>query len=255
MLDLIDDALEELLRATVPLGSTEIDVSFDPPDREWGAKLTRPTVNMFLWDIRRSAGRSRAGLEQFEQDGKVVRRLALPVVELRYLVTAWTSDHSDERVLLSGLLRSLTTYSEIPAVYVPAGLAGLRPLSLVMARSGEEQVDVFKALEGQLKPGINIVISCEVDTNMAVPAGPPTTGFELSVSDSTSGARVSSRRVAGEVMFEIPPDTVVRSPNGSVRVNATGRFLIRAEPGDELVLELDPPRSLVVPDSGGVRFE
>lgn len=255
MLDLIDDALEELLRATVPLGSTEIDVSFDPPDREWSAKLTRPTVNMFLWDIRRSAGRARTGLEQFEQDGKVVRRMALPVVELRYLVTAWTSDHSDERVLLSGLLRSLTSFHEIPEAYVPAGLAGLRPLSLMMARSGEEQVDVFKALEGQLKPGINIVISCEVDTGMAVPAGPPTTSFDLSVNDSTSGARSTSRRVAGEVMFEIPGDTVVRSPTGSVRVNATGRFLIRAEPGDELVLEVDPPRTLVVPDSGGVRFE
>ncbi|HEY5663218.1 MAG TPA: DUF4255 domain-containing protein [Ilumatobacter sp.] len=255
MLDLIDDTLEELLRATVPLGATEVDVSFDPPDREWSAKLTRPTVNLFLWDIRLSASRSRSGLEEFVSDGQVVRRMALPVVELRYLVTAWTSDHGDERVLLSGLLRSLTSFHEIPGAYVPAGLSGLRPLVMMVARSGEDQIDIFKTLEGQLKPGIHVVVACEVDTGVTVPAGPPTTGFLLSVKDGGRGATSKSRRVAGEVMFEVPNGTIARSPGASVKVNPTGRFLLRAKPGDEIVLDVDPPRTAIVPENGGVRFE
>jgi len=255
MLDLIDETLESLLRATVPLGSTEVDVSFDPPDREWSAKLTRPTVNLFLWDIRRSAGRAKAGLQEFEQDGRVVRRMALPVVELRYLVTAWTSDHSDERVLLSGLLRSMLSFSQIPSEFAPAGLSGLRPVSMLIARSGEEQIDIFKTLEGQLKPGINIVISAEVDTGLETPAGPPTTSLEFALFDTSTGASTKARRVAGEVTFEVPSGTAVRAPGDAVIVSPTGRFLIQAQTGDEVVLEVDPPRTITVPEQGGIRFE
>ncbi len=102
MLDLIDTSLEAFFRATVPLSAQDVDVSFEPPDRDWSAKLTRPTVNLFLWDIRRSSERARAGVEEVERDGGSCAGMALPRVELRYLVTAWTSDHGDERALLAG---------------------------------------------------------------------------------------------------------------------------------------------------------
>ena len=59
MLELVDESLEAFFRAVVPLSATDVDVSFDAPDRDWSAKLSRPTVNVFLWDIRRSATRSR----------------------------------------------------------------------------------------------------------------------------------------------------------------------------------------------------
>jgi hypothetical protein len=45
---------------------------------------------------------------------------------------------------------------------------------------------------------------------------------------------------------------LVTSPIGSSTVNPTGRFLIAARPGDEITLHTDPPRTAVVPDSGGV---
>ena len=88
MLDLIDESLEAFFRATVPLDATDVDVSFEPPEREWSAKLNRPTVNAFLWDIRRSTQRGRTGMETVQRNGETVRRLALPVVGLRYVVTA-----------------------------------------------------------------------------------------------------------------------------------------------------------------------
>ena len=54
MLEYIDESLELFLRALAPLSAADVDVSFQAPDREWSAKLNRPTVNMFLWDIKRS---------------------------------------------------------------------------------------------------------------------------------------------------------------------------------------------------------
>ncbi len=37
MLESVDESLEALLRATVPLSATDIDVSFEAPDRTWAA--------------------------------------------------------------------------------------------------------------------------------------------------------------------------------------------------------------------------
>lgn len=255
MLDLIDEGLEAFFRATVPLDAADVDVSFEPPEREWSAKLSRPTVNAFLWDIRRSSQRARTGVETIERDGKTVRRMALPVVELRYLVTAWTSDHGDERALLGGLMRTILAHDEIPLDYLPDALGDGTAPSIVMARSGEEQIDVFKTLEGQLKPGINMVVVGPVDVGVVTPAGPPTESVAFSVSDQRGTARSSVRRVAGQV---VDPDAVgakVLGPGGAAVVNPAGQFLINAAPGDQIVIETDPPTTVTVPERGGIRVE
>ena len=127
-----------------------------------------------------------------------------------------------------------------------------------MARSGEEHLDLFKALEGQLKPGISIVVVTAVDTDVFTPAGPPAEVFETRVSfrdDDHVTPFETVRRVAGEVADPAAVGATVISPHGSTRVNASGRFLVAAEPGDEIQIQTDPPRSVTVPPRGGVRVE
>jgi len=258
VLDLVDDALEAFFRAAVPLGAQDVDVSFEAPEKDWSAKLTRPTVNLFLWDIRRSADRARAGVEELNRDGRLVRRMALPRVELRYLVTAWTSDHGDERALLAGLMRTILGYSEIPAPYLPPTLAALPPMQMMMARSGEDHMDVFKGLEGQLKPGINLIVVSAVDTDVATPVGPPVSTFETRVGfngTERADAVGNVRRVAGEIVDPAAVGAAVLSPRGTSQVNEAGRFVIRARVGDEIVIETEPPRTAVVPAVGGVRVD
>jgi hypothetical protein len=82
MLEMIDESLERFLRTSLLLGATDVDVSLEAPDREWSAKLTRPTVNLFLWDIRRSATRSRSGMRTVEVGDDVVHQPAFQIVEL-----------------------------------------------------------------------------------------------------------------------------------------------------------------------------
>ncbi len=257
MLELIDEGLEALMRATVPLSATEVDVAFEAPDREWSAKLTRPTVNLFLWDIRRSASQSCAGLRTTTIDGKVVRQHALPVVELRYVVSAWTADHGDERGLLAGVIRALLINETMPREYLPAGLAAIEPPAMQLARAGEDHMDVFKALEGQLKPGLNLVVTAEFDTGITSPTGPPVTSIGTSVG-RMGGGRDVRRRIAGEVAHADDRGAigaVVRAPNDMTTVNSSGQFLVRASEGDEIVLETDPQLTTFVTAAGGVRFE
>ena len=153
MLDSVDESLERFMRSAVPLSARNTDVSFEAPDRQWAAKLNnRPTVNLFLCDIKRSTDHSRTGMETFERNGQRRQRLALPRVELRYLISTWTTEHADGRVLMSGLLRVLLGHAVIPEDFLADSLRGLSPLTITMTRNGEAGIDVCKALDGQLKP-------------------------------------------------------------------------------------------------------
>jgi hypothetical protein len=256
MLELIDESLEKFFRATVPLSATDIDVAFDAPDREWAAKLTRPSVNLFLWDIRRSATRSKTGMATVVRDGAPQHQGAYPVVELRYVVTAWTSDLGDERALLGGLTRSLLTYTGIPREYCSDTLEHLEPPTLIMARAGEDHMDVFKALDGKLKPGLNIVIATQFDTDVSRPTGPEVGAIETALG-RPQGPVERRRRVAGEIANAAERGAigvVVRGADDATIVNDVGQFLLRALPGEEIIVELDPPVSATVPETGGIRI-
>lgn len=253
MLELVDASLEAMLRATVPLSATDVDVAFDAPSREWSGKLNRPTVNLFLWDIKRTTDHARSGVETVVRNDQPVRRLVLPRVELRYLVTAWTSEHRDERALLSALMRVALTYQEIPHGYIAAGLAGIAAPKMMMARSGETHMDIFQTLEGQLKPALDLVVITEVDTGGGMPLATRVTDVGVNVTDiQHPNRRAGLRRIAGEVLFDGAAGAVVTSPRGATSVDPSGRFLISAETGDEIIVHLDPPRTALVPALGGV---
>lgn len=250
MLTLIDETLEAFLRATVPLSAVDIDVSFEPPTQEWAAKLSRPTVNVYLWDIRRSTSRAVAGMETYERDGVQMRRMAQPRVELSYALSVWTTEYEDERTLMGSLLGAMLAHSEVPEAYIASGLSHLAAPTITVARADEAAVYTF---ESRMKTPLNIRLVTIVDTGAGAPTGPMVGEITVGVSDINTGARDEPlRRVAGECMDPAAVGATVRSPYGIATVNAAGRFLINARPGDELVVEIEPPQTAVVPAAGGV---
>jgi hypothetical protein len=253
VLDHVDECLERFLRSAVPLSARDVDVAFEAPDRAWSGKLNnRPTINLFLWDIRRSVVQARAGMETYVVNGQTRQRLALPRVELRYLVTTWTSEHADGRALMGGLLRTFLAHSEIPSQFVVDALRGLSPLSLSLSRS-DDVIDVVRALDGQLKPALDITVTTDVDTQLDRPAAQPVDEIGIRVADTTMPGRESrTRRVAGQVTLPAAVGRRVTTPHGSTIVDATGRFLVAAEAGDSLSIDLDPPLTAIVPEHGGV---
>jgi Pvc16 N-terminal domain len=250
VLALIDESLESFLRATVPLSAVDIDVSFEVPDEEWAAKLTRPTVNLHLWDVRRSTTRAVTGTEEIERNGVAMRRLMLPRIEMRYFVTVWTSEHDDERTLMSAILIAFLANAEMPGVFLSADLSSVPCPQLQIARSGDN--DTFK-LEERMKFGLHLTVTSAVDTNLGVPLAPEVGELAVTLRDrSTGAADPPMRRIAGEVVDPSLVGTMVRSPLAVVRINERGRFLINARPGDELVIEAEPVLKVIVPPVGGV---
>jgi hypothetical protein len=181
VIQFIDEAIENLLRRGVPLPEGSVDISFAAPDKAWGAGVTRPTVNVFLWDIRRNRALSSSGLGQQYSDGqRVVRRPTDPVVDLRYLVTAWAGEHRDEHQLLGAVLRCVLANSAVPAGMLPDALSGA-PFVRVGLASEEARVpgEFWSSLDGRLKPGLQMVVTLPVAVFEWVPAGPPATSLSV----------------------------------------------------------------------------
>ncbi len=188
MLHLLDDAIEAYLRGEVPLRNGDVDIVFQRPDKEWGAAVTRPTVNMFLWDVRRNSGAQEAGIETVEENGKMVRRQPQPRVDCRYMVTAWAGDVRDEHQLLGAVLGAFLRYSEMPVSYLSGGLATVRPYpSIQVPRfDGSDTADFWTAVGGELRPAIDVIISATFDAAVLAEVGPPVTRFELTAERTNS---------------------------------------------------------------------
>ena len=190
MIQFIDEAIETFLRRAVPLPETVADVSFAAPDRAWGAGVTRPTVNVFLWDISRNRALSSTGLGQQYTDGhQALRRPTDPVVDLRYLVTAWASEQRDEHQLLGAVLRCVLANSALRGSDLPRALAETPFVKLALA-SEETRVpgEFWSSLDGRLKPGLQVVVTLPVGAFEWVPAGPPATSVSLTAKPFANGA-------------------------------------------------------------------
>lgn len=234
MLHLLDESLEAFLRAEVPLSRREVDVSFDAPDSEWSARVSRPTINAYLWDVRRNLAQRDAGVELVRHpNGSVHRRAPLPRVDCRYLITAWTSEVRDEHSLLGATLAALLQHEEIEPVYLQGQYAAVRPIPTieVAAGDGRDNSDFWSALGGQLKPGLDVVVTATVDVSLFAEAGPPVE--RLAVRTELDRGTVSERRLVGGHVGA-PEGTVVATRRGSARVGADGAFLVPGEPGDEV---------------------
>nr|WP_042193246.1 DUF4255 domain-containing protein [Kibdelosporangium sp. MJ126-NF4]CEL20658.1 hypothetical protein [Kibdelosporangium sp. MJ126-NF4]CTQ89570.1 hypothetical protein [Kibdelosporangium sp. MJ126-NF4] len=254
MLNLLDESLEEFLRAVVPLPKREVDISFDAPDKEWSARVSRPTINLYLWDVRRNVSEREYGLETVhDENGRPHRRPPLPRVDCRYLVTAWTSDMRDEHSLLGATLAALLMHTEIAAQYLQAPYDAVTPVPSVTIASGGERdnSDFWSALGGQLKPGLDVTVTATVDSALMVAAGPPVHRFSIITSN---GDNVSEERtfVAGQVAAA-EAGTIVSTPHGAAETDEEGKFLVPAEVGDKVTVNGKSRGE--VPPTGPIEFK
>lgn len=119
MISDVDEALRNLILDSLTVSRQNVDIKYDLPNRDWASRLNRPTIDLFLFDIRENL-RLR-GAEQYRQipreDGKVEVRRNPVRIDLRYLLSAWTKDAEDEHLLLSDTLMTLLRNPLIPDKY------------------------------------------------------------------------------------------------------------------------------------------
>jgi hypothetical protein len=174
----VDESLGDLLRSRAVPGG-QVEVSFEPPTRDWVAGRNIPTVNAYLYDIREDTARREYGMISVRDDSGAVTRRHRPLRHFRlsYLVTCWTRRPEDEHRLLSAVLGCLVAAETLP-IGGSGPLASLGPVvQLALAPPGDSRsaAELWSALGGDLKPSLDVVVVAPYPEESGGPVAPPVT--------------------------------------------------------------------------------
>jgi hypothetical protein len=162
----LDDSVKELLVQKVPIDIASVDIKFEMPTSAWATGVTKPTLNLFLYDVRENH-ELRDNQRYLTRSGGVASERRAPVrIDFTYLITAWTADVADEHQLLGRLLTTLLRYPLLPdEVLKGAMLTQPRPLQAWIAQPERtpNAWDFWGALDGRLKAGISYVVTASLE--------------------------------------------------------------------------------------------
>ena len=180
MIKQLDEVLQELLIHALPIRNGAVDIAFEQPKREWSARLGRPTLNLFLHDIRANKV-LRQHDWQIKRDGNGgYTRRRLPVrLNLHYMVTAWAKQPLDEHRLLTQTLLALFRYPNLPPPkdgqpeeeqnfwqkmkdqwpQILRDQPGPISLSIAQNDGPHKPPDLWSALDNELRPAVDCLIT------------------------------------------------------------------------------------------------
>lgn len=114
----LDETLKRLLVSELPVKNGEIDIQFDQPKREWSSRLTRPTINLFLYDLRENPALRQHAWERLPPNGngenQGVHKRTPMRVDCLYMLTTWANEPDDEHRLLARSLTALFRFPILP---------------------------------------------------------------------------------------------------------------------------------------------
>ncbi|MFO7995864.1 MAG: Pvc16 family protein, partial [Dehalococcoidia bacterium] len=162
------------------LDPAEVDIKFEMPNRGWSASISKPTVNIYLYDVRENHQlRGTEWIVTRDEKGRATRKKNPSRVDVAYLITVWTSDVADEHRLLWHVLRTLTRHPRLPQELLRGELASQDyPIKASTAQPDglfNNPADFWSALDNEIKASINYVVTLPLDTDIAFTAPVVTT--------------------------------------------------------------------------------
>lgn len=173
MLDDLDRSLRALLLDELPrvverIEADGFDISFEVPNRETTARLTRPTLNLFLFHIQENRDLRPGPWQTIRINGAVHDERPPVRLECHYLVTAWSNEVEDEHRLLTGAARAFFRNPLLPEAIRAGALAETDfelPVMVAQPAQLKDIVDIWSVLDNDLKPSVrvNVIVPIELD--------------------------------------------------------------------------------------------
>jgi hypothetical protein len=205
MLADLDETLRALLKQELERHGFEgVDIAFDAPSRDWSGQLSKPAVNLFLYDLREAESLRSSEWSRVKKDGRLVESRPPMVMECSYAVTAWTQAVEDEHRLLSQVLAILFAYPQLPEESLNGRLVnGSQPFP-IKGRIGQgkgEKSDFWTAVGGQYKVSLDYVVRLSVESGARKQRGPEvrTQTVRTSLTDAPARTVLEMHRTGGSV--------------------------------------------------------
>ena len=170
MLADLDETIRQLLKEELPIKNNEIVVSFEHPKRENSAKWTKPTVNLFLYDVRENNVLRQHQWEQVANanhgDNLAHLKRSPMRVDCFYMLTTWAADPEDEHRLLTRCLLALFRFHILPEDRLVGTLR--HPPYDIQARLASHDrltnpAEVWSALDNEMRPSVSYVVTLALD--------------------------------------------------------------------------------------------
>lgn len=173
----LDAGLRALLLAQLRRhGFDDIDVVFETPTGEWAGQLTRPTVNIFLCDVRKSTRPGQSGPDGGRNGaGRATESAPALRVDCIFAVTAWSKAVTDEHRLLSQVLGVLYAYPVLNGQLGDRFDTGAQRFEIqasVGEQRPEQRSDFWRSVGGVYKPALDYVVTLSVESGITVERGP-----------------------------------------------------------------------------------
>ncbi len=266
MFDDLDESLRSLLKAEIPITNGEVEIAFDQPTREWSARLSRPALNLFLYDVRENASLRQQGWERLPppRDGLSLRKRSPFRVDCFYLLTVWANDPGDEHRLLSRAMLALLRNPHLPEEHLQGAMQAQAfdiPVRIGDPETLSKPSEVWSALDNEMRPAIVLQVTVALDPWQPV-SGPAVRTLSLRAGQSRSPRREAlDARPPAPLTFiggTVRADSPQGAPLAGVRVAIQGRGLTATtNEAGEFVLGSLPPGTYVLhaeaPGGGSIR--
>jgi hypothetical protein len=175
MLADLDETIRQLLVDELPVKNGEIEISFEQPTRDWSSRISRPTVNLFLYDVRENNVLRRHNWERLNHAGEkeLAQLKRTPMrVDCAYILTTWAADPADEHRLLTRSMLTLFRFPTLPDHRLVGSLQ--HPPYEIQAKLAqhdrlENPTDLWNVLDNEIRPGVSYVVTLALDPWSEVP--------------------------------------------------------------------------------------
>jgi hypothetical protein len=169
MFDDLDETIRQLLIAEMPVKNGEVEISFDQPKREWSARQSRPTLNLFLYDVRENNTLRQHQWERLPGNGNdgLAHLKRTPFrVDCTYMLTTWASVPEDEHRLLTRCLLALFRFPILPEERLVGELRNPPfDIQAMLARHDRltNPAEVWSALDNEIRPSVSYIVTLALD--------------------------------------------------------------------------------------------
>ena len=260
MITELDEIIKQLLIKKGKLDHGEVDIKFETPDREWSASLSKPTVNLYLYDIRENHElRGTEWIIEKNANNTATKRKNARRIDLSYLVTVWTNNVEDQHGLLWIVLSTLIRYPAIPTELLLGQLANQNyPVITHAAQPNglfNNPADFWAALDNEIKPAFNYVVTLPMDPDLAFTSAiTRTRSFSVKRPDAEAETMIS---ISGTVYLKGQPDKVIsdaiivaKEANMTSKTNDKGQYsftnISTGEQTFQVTLQGEKPKLITV---------
>jgi hypothetical protein len=166
----LDETIRELLIKRVPIDLTEVDLSFEAPDREWSGRLSRPTINCFLYDVRENLDLRQTDWEVQKKNGASTSRRFPARIDATYQVTVWARAPEDEHRLLWRVLVALFRNPILDDSLLQGQLKNqqyqTRAVVVQPSQARANPAELWQALDNRIRPALTYTVTVPLDLDI-----------------------------------------------------------------------------------------